>query len=815
MSPDAETGAPPEIRIHRDPFKPGDYERREGRAGDRLIDWLSDNYPAGFGRPIVLHVNGRPLAIKDADRVLAPGDLVHILVNPGGPVVGPIIIQALVAAAIAAVSTLAYNLIYKPKRPNAQEMPAPDPIYSITGAQNAARLGDPVPVIYGRVVTVPDYAAQPYVFFSGNNQYLDQILCLGQGELDLAELLVGETPVSAMESDAVQKWLLKPADHGEAMGTIEAATGVMENVVTSAEVGDQELHGAAGGGVPVTQTGSFGFLEPNQITGTPAPPAGFTQFQVTGAGGNDGFYTLASWAGGTLTTVEETFLEADAIGGISLVWYDSAGPVAVGPFVTNKPGVQGNRLMLDFVLPSGLYSVNASTGALGPTSVSFNIDYQALAADGTPLGGYTSVPQTITAGTNTPQRRTIAIDVPAGRYRVRVVRSTPDPANANLVNNLVWASLKFRIVPTPGAVYGPVTLLAVRIRATNGIASGASGRLRAVVQRRLPPMGSGAPVASRSPADAFCDVLTNTVYGAGRPLAEIDLAELTRIAASWAGLAKFDGAFAQRSTIWEALNIVLQTANASPLPTGHVMSLAQEGVKASRRQLFSDANMRRGSLAIGYSFDKPGDADGVRVEYRDPVTWNALYATYPAGAVEPEQVPVFGCSDAAQAAGFAKLLWQKRSTLRKTATFETELEGLLARMGDRVAVSSDLPRWGMSGVVVGVVGLTLWLDKAPDWSGTGHFIVLRDADGVPADPITVTPGPEPHTVTLASAAPFPLLGTGRQEPTHYAFGDAVELVQDFTVQRIEPRGGVLVGVETLAYDPAAFAGTLPWLETPT
>src|SRR4051812_5536636 len=106
----------PEIRIHRDPLRAGDYQRHEAVAGEKLIDWLLLEYPAGFGRPIVLHVNGRPLPLERADYVLQPGDLVHVLVQPGVAVpIGTLIAYAVVSAVISAVATIAFNLIFKPK----------------------------------------------------------------------------------------------------------------------------------------------------------------------------------------------------------------------------------------------------------------------------------------------------------------------------------------------------------------------------------------------------------------------------------------------------------------------------------------------------------------------------------------------------------------------------------------------------------------------------------------------------------------------------------------------------------------------------
>lgn len=825
-------GAAATILVFRDPLHPRDVETHFCTAGRRLIDWLGKHYPAGFGRPVTLQLNGATLDIADADVVLQQGDQVAILVQPTGHVIGAAIISAIVSAALTAVVTVAFDLIFKPKAPAQQVgLPAADPIYSVVGAQNAARVGDPVPVLYGTISTVPDFASQPYSFFSNNDQFLDQLLVIGHGDHDLADVILGETPVSALESNAVQYWKFGPADHAQVMGRIEAATGVMENVVSSAEVNNQEFTNGPPAGAILGGIGGTGirFYAPNRIqvdgwTGAGAPASGLW-LQATGSSKNDRTYSVNSIVhnSGTVTSIivnEQTVTTEDTSAiGIDLKWYDATSvPNSAGPFITSKPGAYGNRIMCDFLFPQGLYDANQSNGAIQPMTAFLEIRFQLVDDAGNPTGGYGVHPFSIQRSSTTPVRVTETVDVAPGRYRVMVVQTSPPPPSNRNQANFVWVGMKFRLLNATAPVYGPITLLAIRIRATNGIASQASSRIRAHVTRRLPYHGSGATRATTSPADAFVDVFCNPVYGAKRPLGEVDLAELTRIESSWAGQAAFNGAFVQKSTVWEALNIVLQTANAAPLPLGQLMSLAQEGTKATRRQLFSDANTVRGSLAIGYTFDKPGDYDGIQVEYRDPLTWNALYATYPPNALDVDQVQLFGCSDAGQAAQFARLLWQKRLMLRKTAHFETEMEGLLARLGDRIAVSADLPRWGSSGVLVGASGPTLWLDKAPDWTGSNHKLILRDQYGAPSGLLGVTPGPagsSPFIVQLQQMPGFPLFGTGDQEPTHYAFGDSVRLVRDFTVQNVEQRDGARVAVEALAYDPAVFAGTLPWLATAT
>jgi hypothetical protein len=820
---------PVTIAIQRNPLEAARRELHEEEPGGWFIDWLTEHYPKGFGGGITLMRNGREVEVAAADFRTEPGDLITIVVHPGVHIAfATLLVQALIGAAISGVTALIFSLIFgKPKAPASSSIPQPDPIYSISGAQNAARLGDPIPVLYGRMLTTPDFASQPYAYFDGNNQYLAQILSIGWGEFDLNNVLIGDTtPVPALESDAVTFWKFGPADHAQVMGRIEAATGVMENVVSSPEVANQEFStgpgadtGAILGGVGGT---GFTFKAPNQITPVPGlQPAVGLWLQVTGSLNNDRTYTIAAVSAGnpfTITVAETTITNEDAsTRDVELKWYDATSvPHSAGPFITSKPGTSGNRIMCDFVFSQGLYDVNQSTGAISLMTANLEIHYQPVDAAGNPTAGYSVAPFTIQRQSTTPVRVTFSIDVPPARYRVQVVQTSPPPPSSRAQANFTWTALKFRLVNSSQPVYGPSTLLVLRIRATNGIASAASSRITADVTRRLPSLGSGPLRATTDPADAFVDIYSSTIYGARRPLSEIDLPELQRLQAHWGGQAAFNGGFAQKSTIWEALTIVLQTAGAAPLPLGQLMSVAQDGVKALRTQFFSDANMVKGSLSIGYSFDKTGDRDGVKVTYRDPATWNALTVLWPAGSQDPEAVELFGCTDAGQAMGFARLLWQKQQGQRKTAKFTTELEGLIPRLGDRVAIATQLPRWASAGVVSGVSGNTLRLDAQIDWTAPegGYFIILRNQYGEPSNPLAITPGANDFEVVLAGQAPFPLFGTGPQEPTHYAVGTAIEQVADFSVSNIAHQGGVAVAVEAVAYDPANYANTLPWMTVP-
>ena len=80
-----------------------------------------------------------------------------------------------------------------------------------------------------------------------------------------------------------------------------------------------------------------------------------------------------------------------------------------------------------------------------------------------------------------------------------------------------------------------VTLLALSLKATNQFSGAASRRISAVVQAKIPTWNGttwSAPVATRSIAWAFADMLRNSVYGMGLPNSRLDLAGLLTLDAT-------------------------------------------------------------------------------------------------------------------------------------------------------------------------------------------------------------------------------------------------------------------------------------------
>ena len=118
------------------------------------------------------------------------------------------------------------------------------PTYSLQAQGNSARLGNPIPVIYGKHLIYPDFAAQPYYRYQNNNQFVYQLHCIGQGNYSVEQIRIEDTPISSFKEITYK--IINPG---------ESNTLFDEDVVTSAEIAGQELlKGTISGGFVLNPT---------------------------------------------------------------------------------------------------------------------------------------------------------------------------------------------------------------------------------------------------------------------------------------------------------------------------------------------------------------------------------------------------------------------------------------------------------------------------------------------------------------------------------------------------------------------------------
>jgi len=146
---------------------------------------------------------------------------IHIVLKPGDPMTVFTVINTALA-----LGSVVYSLVTRPNTPNT---PEESPTYSINAQSNEARLGAVVPVQYGRHRIWPDLIAQPFSTYANNDQYLYQLFCVGAGEYELEDLQIDDTVVENFTEIDFEYYYDEPV------------TLFPTNVVTSAEVGGQEL----------------------------------------------------------------------------------------------------------------------------------------------------------------------------------------------------------------------------------------------------------------------------------------------------------------------------------------------------------------------------------------------------------------------------------------------------------------------------------------------------------------------------------------------------------------------------------------------
>lgn len=718
----------------RNPFHPAlDRDVRVLRTRRRTIASLTPK----TSLPFICLLNGDALPRDDWQRMVKHGDIVTFVTLPqggGGGGSNPLQMVAMIAltyftvgagaalwqgayagtftgammgAGAMMVGTSLINALLPPPRPpspqTAASMAAPSPTYSLSAQGNAARLGAAIPVQYGRHIAFPDFAADPYAEFVGNEQFVYQLMVIGQGEYDIEAVRMVDTPVANFEEITYE--IIQPG------GTVSLFPS---NVSVSVEVAGAEA-----------------------LTG-----------------------------------------------------------VYLGPFVANASGTLANFIAIDIACPKGLYYAT-DTGALTGKSITFTVEAQAIDANGVATAGWIPLgTETISAATNTPQRRSYRYPVSQARYQVRLKRTDVKDTSSRAGHDLNWAGLRAYL---PGSQqYGNLTLIAMRMKASNNLSQAATRKVNVICTRKLPiwnpATGWSAPIATRSIAWALADAC-RADYGAKHADAQLDLAQLYALDQIWTARGDtFDGRFDNTLTFWEAVTQIGRAGRAKPYSQGGLIHVVRDQAQTIPVALFSPRNTLKGSLKIDYLMPVAETADAVIIQYFDSVTWNPaeVTAALPGSiATNPAKVQLFGCTSRAQAWREGMYMAACNRYRRKPIVLSTEMEGFIPSFGDLVAVSSERLTHAQSGEVVdwNASTLILTLSEPITWKvAAQHYFGLRRRDGSFSGPWLAMPGMDEYHAQLAGVPDITPYTGNNEERTHFTFGIGTEYRQLALLKSAKPRG---------------------------
>ena len=572
----------------------------------------------------------------------------------------------LLAAGIVLAGSFLIGTFLSPTVPS-QESQSASPTYSLSGQSNQARLFQPIPRLYGKHILYPDYAAQPYSEFDGNEQYLNQLFCLGVGTYQIHKMQIEDTPF----------WL-------EGTGMTDTYEGI-----------------------------TFQIVQPGQ-------PVTLFHSQV-------------------INSVEVSGQDIDS----TTDW--------VGPYVANTADTITNKLQVDVIFPQGIFTTD-DEGGFASLSASVTVQCRPINTAGLPVGVGTWVTlgtHTYTNSTPTPQRITYSYNVTDARYEVRIKRASEKPTSSRDRADMQWGGLR-AFIPDDN-IYADVTLLAIRMKATNQLSSSSSRKINVVQTSKLPIWNAitstwSTPTATRSIAWIAADILRNQVYGAGYPDDYIDLEKLAELDVIWTNRGDtFNGVFDRTYSIWEALTLVLRTGRTSPAMIAGKVTFVRDELRPIPRGQFTPANIKRGSMEVQHILFDEESPDDIIIQFLDERTWrtNEVQCKQ-VGSVsdKPERTELFGITDRSQAWREGMFLGAVNAKRRIVANFTTEMAGRLLMRGDLISLAHDLYEWGQSGLVEGYDSLTrtMWLTEPMQWgSNTVSYIRLRKRNGESWGPVKIIP----------------------------------------------------------------------------
>ena len=376
--------------------------------------------------------------------------------------------------------------------------------------------------------------------------------------------------------------------------------------------------------------------------------------------------------------------------------------------------------------------------------------------------------------------------------------------------------------------YGDVTLVAMKMKATDNLANQTNQQVNFIVTRKLrhwnPGTGWTEPIATNSIAWAIADIAM-AKYGAELPETRLNLQKLYELHNFWGPRGDaFNGVFDSQIAVMEALQTVARAGRAMVYTMMGVIEVVRDQYEPIPVMGFNQSSMIRNTFKIEYAIPDENTVDAIEVEYFDERYWQwktVLCQLENHTAEKPAKVKFFGVTNKEQAWREGMYMAACNRYRRILPSFNTELAGYIPTPGDLVHIVHDMPDWGQGGTVIDYDGSSNILTASTelDWSGGNHVVSLIDQTGKPSDPINVSPvSGEPDKMQLGSNPPFPPYTGHDAAKTGFLFGPANTYKRDCRITGIRPVSGWEIEIylvnEDIRVHQADETGNIPPDEEP-
>lgn len=189
------------VTITKDVADPYNTQCAEYEMKGKLLDCATNFLPSNWKDDpwiCVLQRDGKryhPLRSEWAEVELKENDRVHFL-----PAVGDAV--SIVLAIIVIILVVAVLFMITPPSPDTLE--SGDPVFSIDGKSNKAKLNQPIEDCYGRNKIWSSYIMSPYTLYESQRQYLYQRFILGWGVHTVEDYLIDDSSVTGNPNVSVE-----------------------------------------------------------------------------------------------------------------------------------------------------------------------------------------------------------------------------------------------------------------------------------------------------------------------------------------------------------------------------------------------------------------------------------------------------------------------------------------------------------------------------------------------------------------------------------------------------------------------------------
>jgi len=287
-----------------------------------------------------------------------------------------------------------------------------------------------------------------------------------------------------------------------------------------------------------------------------------------------------------------------------------------GPFTACPEGEVSAQIAWDVMFPGGLCFINDG-GVVSPRAVTVETQYRNMAT----AGAWTSIQKTYTQQSldqvGFTEREFLPTAI-AMRAEVRMRRIGAKSTSTQVQDVVQWYGLRSQLHAP--ARYDGVTVLALRLRGGNRLASQSENLVSLEPTRILPVRSSGAP-AGEQPTRDIAPWVLYIAKAIGYTEVDIDMTELDRLDAIWRARGDtFDLVIDDATTVKDALADVLRAGFAEfTVDRGRIRPVRDEP-RTVFEQMYTPQNMTQG-LVRRFTARRPDDYDGVDVEYMDARSW--------------------------------------------------------------------------------------------------------------------------------------------------------------------------------------------------